>query len=106
MPHFRSQDSSIERTIARSLALERDARLLAHCRETGQAARGRGNENPWSQKNTAKRLGVSNVTLFNWENGVSCPKLGTFLQWCHVLDKDFCEELRDAAQKVKEGKGW
>ena len=38
----------------------------------------------FSQKEAAKRLGVSNVTLSNWERGVSMPKANQIITICDL----------------------
>ena len=38
----------------------------------------------YSQKEAAKKLGVSNVTLSNWERGVSMPKANQIIAICDL----------------------
>ena len=37
-----------------------------------------------SQKEAAEKLGISNVTLSNWENGVSFPDAQQIIKICEV----------------------
>lgn len=38
----------------------------------------------YSQKEAAKKLGVSNVTLSHWERGVSMPKANQIIAICNL----------------------
>ena len=38
----------------------------------------------YSQKEAAKKLGVSNCTLLNWEKGVSMPKANQIVAICNL----------------------
>jgi transcriptional regulator with XRE-family HTH domain len=38
----------------------------------------------YSQKEAAKKLGVSNVTLSHWESGVSMPKANQIMAICDL----------------------
>ena len=38
----------------------------------------------YSQKEAAKKLGVSNCTLLNWEKGVSMPKANQIVSICNM----------------------
>lgn len=38
----------------------------------------------YSQKEAAKKLGVSNVTLSHWESGVSMPKANHIIAICEL----------------------
>ena len=38
----------------------------------------------YSQKNAAKELKISNVTLSNWERGVSMPKANQIIAICEL----------------------
>ena len=38
----------------------------------------------YSQKNAAKELKISNVTLSNWERGVSMPKANQIIAICNL----------------------
>lgn len=57
-------------------------------------------KNPWSQAVIAERVGVSQVTLSQWECGARTPlNLEKYQKWCSVLGTTYENEVLKAVGK-------
>ena len=62
-------------------------------------------KNRWNYTTLAKELGVSRLTIANWDSGVTSPSLFYADQLCKLLEIDVTEIFKRAEQLKEKNNG-
>ena len=70
---------------------------------TGERIRAARKKKGWTQSSLADRLGVTHVSIVQWENGTRNPKQDTLVRIADALDIDFTELMDENDREIYNG---